>query len=156
MSTINENDLSLVALIEFGKFRTAFGGDLSGVDTSLYQDIETSVAPNVGPIDVYKVHHHCSRYSSNAAWLFDTKPKIAIVSVGLGNGFGHPTRECLTRLREAGVTKAFWTERGAGAKPNPKVDVIAGHILVDVEPGATNFSVPYKKKSEVYPITAAN
>ena len=67
--TRNENDLSLVALVKFGDFEAAIGGDLSGFSASSYLDIETSVASSVGQIEVYKVHHHCSRYSTNDAWL---------------------------------------------------------------------------------------
>src|SRR5258706_8552080 len=65
VTTDNENDLSVVTVVEFGQFRTEFGGDLSGQDTGTYKDIETSVASKVGRIDVYKVYHHCSRYSTN-------------------------------------------------------------------------------------------
>jgi beta-lactamase superfamily II metal-dependent hydrolase len=99
ISTTNENDLSIVSVIDFGGFRVEIGGDLSGFETSSYKDIEKSVAPKVGEIDVYKVHHHCSAYSINDAWLNATKPTIAIVSAGvLNNDYGHPTLECLERV----------------------------------------------------------
>lgn len=60
VATKNENDLSMSVLVSFGAFREEIGGDLSGENTGEYQDVETQVAPDVGPIDVYKVHHHCS------------------------------------------------------------------------------------------------
>jgi hypothetical protein len=52
VTTTNENDLSLVAVVHFGPFIAELGGDWSGFQTQNYQDIESSVAPLVGPIDV--------------------------------------------------------------------------------------------------------
>ncbi len=134
--TTNENDLSVVALIEYGQFRAEIGGDLSGYNNNSYKDIETSVVPLVGQIDVYKVHHHCSAYSTNEAWLAATKPTLAIVSVGSqNNDYGHPTQECLERLHNAGV-KAYWTEIGKGASPDPDFDIIAGNIVIQTDAAA--------------------
>lgn len=152
ISTDNENDLSLVALVTFGKFKAEIGGDLSGIakvqtfgsTVVEYKDIETSVAPKVGPISVYKVHHHCSAYSSNANWLALTKPLVAVVSAGDGNTYGHPTAECLQRLHTASVQKTYWTERGAGASPEADLDVVGGNIIVEVAaPGNGQFTVTY-------------
>src|SRR5262249_27294420 len=82
--TDNENDKSVVSVIHFGEFDAEIGGDLSGLDTGDYKDIETTVAPKVGEVEVYKVHHHGSRYSSNLAWLNTIKPIVAIISTGDG------------------------------------------------------------------------
>jgi beta-lactamase superfamily II metal-dependent hydrolase len=51
--------------------------------------------------DVYKVAHHGSRHSSTAELLEKIHPKIAVVSVGAGNDYGHPTRQALDRLEAA-------------------------------------------------------
>src|SRR4051794_17744037 len=48
VQTSNENDLSLAALVTFGSFREEIGGDLSGDNTQMYEDVETPVAPDVG------------------------------------------------------------------------------------------------------------
>ena len=138
--TTNENDLSVVAVVHFEGFAAELGGDLSGFQTGNYQDIETSVAPKVGQIDVYKVHHHGSRYSSNAAWLNTTHPQVAIISTGDGNSYGHPTQECLDRLHEV-VRKIYWTETGAGAVPNPTYDSVGGNIVVRVPATGGRFTV---------------
>ena len=89
---------------------------LQSVTMASYADIESSVAPLVGKVEVYKVHHHGSRYSSNAAWLATTTPKVGILSVGSSNTFGHPTLEALGRLHSAGVTS---TGRHSGTVPPP-------------------------------------
>ena len=110
VATDNENDLSLSVLVSFGAFREEIGGDLSGENTSDYQDIETGVAPSVGPLDVYKVHHHCSAYSTNGAWLKATEPTVAIISTGDGNVYRHPAESCLERLHDSDIQKVYWTE----------------------------------------------
>lgn len=137
----NENDLSLVAHVKFGDFEAAIGGDLSGVSQSSYLDIETSVAPGMGQVEVYKVHHHCSRHSTNVAWLDATRPRVAIVSAGVGNGYGHPTDECLARLHAVG-TKTYWTSIGRGAIPKYGSDVVAQQtVVVEVAANAKGFTV---------------
>ncbi len=51
--------------------------------------------------DVYKVAHHGSRHSNTRELLEQVRPKIAVVSVGAGNDYGHPTRQALDRLEAA-------------------------------------------------------
>lgn len=139
--TTNENDLSLLAHIKFGDFEAAIGGDLSGYSRSGYSDIESSVAASVGAVEVYKVHHHCSSYSTNLPWLMATTPRVAIVSAGLGNGYGHPTEECLSRLHAIG-TKTYWTSVGQGAIPEFGSDVVAnGTIVLEVGSNDVGFTV---------------
>ncbi len=50
-----------------------------------------------------KVAHHGSRYSSTDKFLERVQPKIAIISVGKDNVYGHPHKEALDRLRAAGA-----------------------------------------------------
>jgi beta-lactamase superfamily II metal-dependent hydrolase len=140
--TSNENDLSLAALVSFGSFREEIGGDLSGDNTQMYQDVETPVAPDVGRIDVYKVHHHCSSHSTNDAWLTATQPAVGIISTGVGNDYGHPTSDCLERLHTHSV-KAYWTETGNGVAPENGLDVVGGNIVVEVAAGASNYTITY-------------
>jgi beta-lactamase superfamily II metal-dependent hydrolase len=153
VSTSNENDLSLTALVSYDSFRAEIGGDLSGDNTNQYADIETGVGPKVGHIDVYKVHHHCSSHSTNEAWLKDTAPTIGIISTGDNNAYGHPTADCLERLHQAGI-KTYWTEHGNGASPEPDFDEVAGNIVVEVAPGAATYSVSSgTQQLASYPIT---
>lgn len=148
VSTTNENDLSVVAVVSFGGFKAEIGGDLSGEKTGDYEDIETSVAPKVGQVDVYKVHHHCSAYSTNTAWLTTVQPRIGIVSVGDGNSYHHPTEECLERLHNAGV-KLYWTEKG-DATPDPLTDIVAGTVIVQIAPRSAIYTVSYGNQSDSY------
>lgn len=152
IATTNENDLSVVAVVHFGRFDAVFGGDLSGMKSSSYEDIETAVAPKVGEVEVYKVNHHGSRYSSNPTWLQIIKPVIAVISTGDGNRYGHPTAECLDRLHAARIRRVYWTERGAGPDPDPKLDAVAnGAIVVDVPSTTASFNVTYAGNTDRYP-----
>ena len=135
-STSNENDLSLVAVVHYGRFDAVMGGDLSGFKAQDYLDIESSVASKVGQVEVYKVNHHCSAYSTNDTWLETIKPRVGIISVGRKNRYGHPAPDCLERLHDKGVV-TYWTETGAGAEPEPDRDFVAGNIVVTTDGEAT-------------------
>ena len=140
--TTNENDLSLVATVRFGNFDALIAGDLSGFKTGSYEDIETSVAPKVGQVEVYKVNHHGSSYSSNDAWLAMIKPKIGVISTGTGNTYGHPTQDCLDRLHAAGV-RTYWTEVGHGVEPDAASDTVGKNIVVEASPGSWTLTGTY-------------
>ncbi len=155
VQTSNENDLSLAVVVSFGSFKEEIGGDLSGDNTQMYQDVETPVAPEVGKIDVYKVHHHCSSHSTNDAWMTSTQPTVGVISTGDGNDYGHPTADCLERLHKHNV-KAYWTETGNGAEPEPGIDVVGGNIVVEVASNASSFTVTSGGSHvDTFPITGA-
>src|SRR5262245_1651553 len=69
----DENALSVALKISYGAFDEEIDGDLTG-DPASGNDVETTVGPEVGDIEVYKVHHHGSRYSSNDNWLGAVTP----------------------------------------------------------------------------------
>lgn len=50
--------------------------------------------------DVLKVGHHGSKNSTTPEFLQAVAPRIAVISVGEENLYGHPTAELLTRARE--------------------------------------------------------
>ena len=49
-------------------------------------------------MDLLKVGHHGSRWSTGDAWLGALAPTVAIISVGR-NDYGHPAPATLARLR---------------------------------------------------------
>ncbi len=117
------NDLSAAFVIEWGAFRYFLGGDLGGKNTATIADIETALAPLVGDVDVLRVNHHGSRFSTNAAWLNALRPEAAVISLGDDNDYGHPAAETLARLSAADPAvqippvDVWLTEKGAAQSP---------------------------------------
>lgn len=59
--------------------------------------------------DILKVAHHGSRYTSSKEFLDNVQPKVAVISSGQGNSYGHPHKETLERL-EANKIKVYRTD----------------------------------------------
>ena len=57
----------------------------------------------VGRADLLKVGHHGSRGATGGSWLRELRPAAAVISVGEGNRYGHPSPEALGRLAAAEV-----------------------------------------------------
>ena len=53
--------------------------------------------------ELLKVAHHGGRFSSTAPFLQAVGPRLAVISVGVGNDYGHPTPEALGRLAQTGA-----------------------------------------------------
>ena len=52
------------------------------------------------PQDITWVAHHGSNTSTTAEFLAVVNPQLAVISVGEGNPFGHPSNEIRERLEE--------------------------------------------------------
>jgi len=125
-----ENAKSMVLKISYGCFDEVMGGDLSGSGS---EDVETTVGPEVGDVEVYKVHHHGSAYSTNGNWLNAITAEVAVISLGNNNPYNYPTSATLSRLHNYNV-KTYWTELGNGAAPIPGLDRVGGNIVVEANP----------------------
>jgi competence protein ComEC len=79
----------------------------------LTADAEAWEAPiDPGPVDVLKVSHHGSEDTGLDALLDRTSPRIAVISVGAGNPYGHPTPATLAALAEHGAQTLRTDKRG--------------------------------------------
>ncbi|HSS04136.1 MAG TPA: ComEC/Rec2 family competence protein [Solirubrobacterales bacterium] len=87
------NHLALVALARWRRFSMLLTADAEAESTPL----------DPGPIDVLKVAHHGSDDAGLGALLDRTRPRLALISVGAGNPFGHPTPATLATLVAHGV-----------------------------------------------------
>jgi competence protein ComEC len=117
------NDNSLVLRVRYGRRTFLFAGDAEA-------HAEAGLLGHVGRVDVLKVGHHGSRTSSGDALLRELSPLFAVISSGLGNRFGHPHPEVMSRLgvharsvlrtdEEGGVTvvtdgSRLWADTFAG------------------------------------------
>jgi len=61
--------------------------------------------------DLLKVAHHGSRSSTNRYWLDVVRPRVAVISAGAHNRYGHPHPGTLARLDAAGVSRVWRTDR---------------------------------------------
>ena len=104
----NVNDDSLVMRLTYGDTSFLFTGDMTAdAEKELIEDGE-----NV-KCDVLKVGHHGSSGSSCYQFLYEAEPKIAVISCGRDNDYGHPHEETLGRLKDAGVTVYRTDELGS-------------------------------------------
>ena len=104
------NEESEVLIMDYGNCRMLFTGDMEerGEEELLKRPGEKQMLADV---NVLKVAHHGSKYSSGEAFLDAIKPRWAVVSYGAGNSYGHPHKEVLDRLKERG-TEVFKTGEG--------------------------------------------
>lgn len=96
-SDVNAN--SVVARISYGRFAVLFAGDAEAPTEAWLlasgADLRASVL---------KVPHHGSRYASGVRFLRAVGARIAVISAGAGNDYGHPAPPTLARLARAGAT----------------------------------------------------
>jgi len=99
---VDPNQLALVIEARWGEFSML-----------LTADAEAEAVPlDPGPVDVLKVAHHGSDDAGLAALLVRTRPQLAVISVGEGNSYGHPTAATLATLRRYRVPTLRTDEDG--------------------------------------------
>lgn len=101
------NDWSAVLKVTHGEKVFLFTGD---AETPAENDMLD--ANLLEPVDVLKVSHHGASEATNTDFLNIVKPKMAAISVGEGNRYGHPTQAALKRLKDADVTIYRTDEQG--------------------------------------------
>ena len=104
MKGSNVNNDSLVLKIIYGSTSFLFVGDAEAEE-------EMSLIATGMPLKstVLKVGHHGGDSSTGYQFLREVMPEYAVISVGAGNSYGHPSANVLSRLRDAG-TKVFRTD----------------------------------------------
>jgi len=93
------NDYSAVLRLVYGENSFLFTGDAEAKSETEMLHLGSQLKA-----DVLKVGHHGSNSSSSAAFLANVHPKYAVISVGKGNTYGHPTAGALERLGSIGTT----------------------------------------------------
>ena len=88
------NNSSIATLITGDAFSIFAGGDIE-------PPVQEILVKDVGPVDIYKVSHHGSRYQ-DLAFMAALHPRISIISVGAGNTYGHPAVQTLDALARLG------------------------------------------------------
>jgi competence protein ComEC len=104
---LEPNDNSLVVRIDFGAHRLLFAGDAeAAAEHGLLRHPEGLRA------SVLKVGHHGSRTSTGERFLRAVAPRLAIISAGASNRFGHPHPEVVERLHSGSIRVLSLAEVG--------------------------------------------
>ncbi|MDQ3037993.1 MAG: ComEC/Rec2 family competence protein, partial [Myxococcota bacterium] len=103
------NDNSFVIELAIGARRMLLSGDAEHHEESVL-----AASGLLGHVDVLKVAHHGSRTSSTPPFLEALTPRVAIVSAGRANRFGHPHPDVVERLA-ATAQHVVRTDREGGA-----------------------------------------
>lgn len=142
-----ENDRSIAFVLKYGHFEFFIGGDLSGSNDGGYRDVETKVAPVVRNIDLLRINHHGSKYSSNSTFLDSLQSEVSIISLG-NNNYGYPFQEVIDRLvaRNSYIYQLNDNSLGGGIIPVGK-----GRILNTTATITVN-NLYYTVNGDTYPI----
>lgn len=91
-----ENNGSAVLRLQIERNRILLTGDIE-------REAERVLAGRFGRADVLKVAHHGSRSSTTDAFLDEVQPRLALISCGRHNLFGHPHDAVVETLRRRGI-----------------------------------------------------
>ncbi|MBQ2640193.1 MAG: DNA internalization-related competence protein ComEC/Rec2 [Bacilli bacterium] len=94
----DENDSSSVYYITYNNLKMLFTGD-----ASIKSEEYILSNYNLGNIDILKLGHHGSKTSTSKELLKETNPKLALISCGRNNKFGHPHKEIINRLNKYNI-----------------------------------------------------
>ncbi len=93
---LDSNGLALVQMVVFGNFKVLLTSDTDYLT-------EEEVGKETGFVDILQVPHHGSKTGISQKFLEEVGPKIAIISVGRNNKYGHPAKETLDLLKKNNV-----------------------------------------------------
>ena len=109
-STPGPNNASVALLITTPQLRMAFLGDLEPpAQSRLLAHLDDY--PALRRVDVLKVAHHGSA-NQDADLVRALAPRLALISCGLGNSYGHPAAATLRLLRSVGSTVLRTDQQG--------------------------------------------
>lgn len=139
------NNASVGILVEYGQFRALLTGD------SEQEELRYWLASGAIPrVNVLKVAHHGSPNGTSAAWIAATKPQVAVISVGAGNSYGHPSPLVISAWQNAGA-RVYRTDRDGGVFVVANED---GSFVITTDNAGPNGIVritPYEKDSTALP-----
>jgi competence protein ComEC len=92
------NDTSIVLRLTYGRTAFLLTGDAEAEEE---EDMLRTGQP-LG-CDVLKVGHHGSHTSTTPEFLRAAHPRLAVISVGAHNRYGHPSPDVVRRLKETGI-----------------------------------------------------
>ena len=108
------NRRSLVCYLRSDDINILFTGDISSEEDKIVVDAMLSRYGAEGiDVDILKVAHHGSKYSTSSEFLEKLGAKKAVISCGIDNSYGHPHNETLLRLEDVGCNTFITSKSGA-------------------------------------------
>ena len=101
------NNSSIALLITVGSLRIFSAGDLEPPAQEAMM-----AGSKIGAVDIYKVSHHGSSYQYPPL-MSELQPRVALISVGLGNSYGHPAATTVAALAALGTIVMRTDQDGA-------------------------------------------
>ncbi|GAE29362.1 ComEC/Rec2 family competence protein [Halalkalibacter hemicellulosilyticus] len=94
----NINDYSAVMKISYGTTSFLLTGDAEHISEAdmINSGVDLSAS-------ILKVGHHGSSTSTTDAFLNRVNPAVAVISVGAGNRYGHPTQTTINKLKARNI-----------------------------------------------------
>ena len=83
----DRNKMSLVMEVEYGAFRMLLTGDIDE-----QAERQLAATGQLETVDILKVAHHGSRYSSSSEFLAQATPAVSLISCSATNRYGHPKK----------------------------------------------------------------
>lgn len=98
-SLTDPNLASTIVMVTFGRVRVLLTGDAEAAEEQWLLSRGVSLEA-----DVLKVAHHGSSTSTTIPFVERVNPRVALVSVGFANSYGHPSPDVMKALRARGTT----------------------------------------------------
>ena len=120
MATDGANEYSTVLYMEYKKaaasyadntFKALFTGDVEGRGQEQLDTFLRNAEGRYSDITLLKVAHHGSMYTTDDEFLRLINPKVALISCGKDNSYGHPHKQLLNRLDKYGA-EIYRTDMG--------------------------------------------
>lgn len=145
----NENIMSCVFTLSYGKFDWFSGGDIqyNGRSTIGWKDIENPISKVVGKVEAMKACHHCAKYANSSHLLNALKPDNLIIGIWTKN---QPNPDTMKRFFKASPNLGVYaTNLSDISVENLKASGVdagtflarSGHIVIRVLPGGDSYYI---------------
>lgn len=105
-----KNDDSLVFRVRYGERSFLLPGD---AEKAAERAILSESDPQMLQAHILKIGHHGGKSSTMPDFLDAARPRLAVISAGAENPYGHPSPVLLERLQQAGVPVLRTEQNGA-------------------------------------------
>lgn len=126
------NNYSIVMKLKYGSTSYLFTGDAENISEGETIEKGFDISANL-----IKLGHHGSNSSTSEEFLDRVNPQYAIISVGTGNDYGHPTKNTMDKLKKRSIPVYRTDENGTIV-----VTSDGDSIIFNTNPGSYSYAKP--------------